>query len=109
MAVKVIEREGGGFCAAFIALRKVGGVRSGGMEDWVRRELASHTSRHLPLYARPARYVFMENLPLTIAGKVDYESLDVVTSGNMDRPSESGDDVDRDLVAIWCQVLKWTL
>ncbi len=44
--------------------------------DKIEQELRQGCEGNLPIYSRPAFYEFLDNLPITAAGKVDYRKLE---------------------------------
>jgi amino acid adenylation domain-containing protein len=71
-------------------------------------EIREFVGKRLPGYMTPARFVFLESLPLTVNGKVDRAALPAVDDS---RPAlsatyvEPRTDVERTLATIWQEVL----
>jgi amino acid adenylation domain-containing protein len=62
----------------------------------------------LPAYMIPARYIFIENFPKTINGKIDRPALPAPSAGVVARtaPTESPlSDLEKELASIWINVL----
>jgi amino acid adenylation domain-containing protein len=82
-------------------------AREGGRAS-LQRELRSLLREHLPNYMQPAILQRVAALPLNENGKVDYAALPDPDLGRpeLDQPFlEPGDEVERNLVSIWRQVL----
>lgn len=71
-------------------------------------ELGWFLGRQLPDYMIPARFLWVERLPLTANGKVDRRALPALEApgGRDDRPSEAPrNPTEENLAKIWCEVL----
>ncbi|MDQ0416437.1 amino acid adenylation domain-containing protein/non-ribosomal peptide synthase protein (TIGR01720 family) [Croceifilum oryzae] len=76
-------------------------------QEWNAEELKSHLSQNLPSYMIPVAFVSMEEIPLTINGKVDQASLpepDLSTFGSESYVAPTTETEIR-LVSIWREVL----
>ncbi len=70
--------------------------------------LAAFLRERLPVYMIPSRYVFIDAFPKTINGKIDRPALPPPESGSVAREGnycESANQLERDLAAIWTNVL----
>lgn len=70
--------------------------------------LATFLRERLPVYMIPSRYVFIDAFPKTINGKIDRPALPPPESGTVARDGkicESENQLERDLTAIWSNVL----
>lgn len=67
-------------------------------------ELSSQARAALPAYMVPARYVFLDALPLTDSGKVDRSALTGIELP-LEAPIESADSTVETVAAIWRRVL----
>jgi len=71
-------------------------------------ELADHLAHHLPAWAVPAAYVFLDHLPLTRNGKVDHAALpspeeaETPQAGSVAQPRTPFEEM---LAAVWREVL----
>ncbi|MDQ0416436.1 amino acid adenylation domain-containing protein/non-ribosomal peptide synthase protein (TIGR01720 family) [Croceifilum oryzae] len=75
-------------------------------QEWQTEDLKSHLSRNVPIYMIPAAFVRMEEIPLTVNGKVDLQSL---PEPELSTPSqnvlEPTNDIEAKLVSVWQDVL----
>jgi amino acid adenylation domain-containing protein len=72
------------------------------------RELRAIARDHLPRAVLPARFIWLDRLPLTTNGKVDYRSLESLDSLHRTSPGASElptNAVEREIAAIWCRLL----
>ncbi|WP_431902750.1 non-ribosomal peptide synthetase [Nonomuraea sp. bgisy101] len=76
----------------------------GARED-LREELWRFARTRLPDYAVPTGYVFADRLPTTANGKIAYLEL-AVPEEDRGTPSESGDGLVRQVVALWRDALE---
>lgn len=53
---------------------------NGSKFDQVKGELKKYSNQNLEIYERPAEYVYIEKLPRTLIGKVDFRSLEKLAS-----------------------------
>lgn len=64
--------------------------------------------KNLPEYMVPAAFVFLDEMPLTVNGKIDRKSLPVpgkIISGRVDSYEEPKTGIEEVLANIWCSVL----
>lgn len=69
-------------------------------------DITSYLSRSLPEYMHPTKLSFVEEIPLTVGGKVDKNRLLAPTVSNITVDSVEGGDVATRLTAIWMEVLQ---
>ena len=72
-------------------------------------DLLSHLRAQLPAHMIPAQFVSLKNLPLTPAGKVDYQALPKPGKARPpmgQRPIEAQTDTEQQLGLIWQEVLQ---
>ncbi len=72
-----------------------------------RDDLARHLKRMLPAYMVPAVFMIIDAMPLSPAGKIDRAALPAPVLGRQDHatPAEPCTKVERELVALWSQML----
>ncbi|MFC2146114.1 amino acid adenylation domain-containing protein, partial [Acidobacteriota bacterium] len=68
-------------------------------------ELREYLSKELPEYMIPAYFVKMEEIPLTANGKVDRKALPVHELPSGENYAAPGDEIEKQLVMIWAQIL----
>ena len=70
-AICITQKDGTYLPVAYLALKEKG-------EDYakVQEEVSALCKRDLPEYAQPVRYIFLDVLPKTAVGKVDYRALE---------------------------------
>jgi thioesterase domain-containing protein/acyl carrier protein len=68
-------------------------------------ELREFLSEKLPHYMIPAYFIRMESIPITASGKIDKKSLPEAGVTATERYVPPGDPVEKQLVAIWSEVL----
>jgi tyrocidine synthetase-3 len=97
VVVKQDQQEQGYLCAYVVSTY-----------DWTATELQKYLAQRLPEYMLPSAYVQLENMPLTINGKIDRKALPEPEGSRM----ESGVDyiephreVEKKLAAIWEELL----
>jgi amino acid adenylation domain-containing protein len=90
---------------AYIASRR---ASAGSQEDQARSSggLREHLARRVPAYMLPARFVFVETIPRTPGGKVDFRRLPV-PPWSSEPPHGDGDtdDLERELSQLWAGIL----
>ncbi|MBL6449331.1 amino acid adenylation domain-containing protein [Fulvivirga sp. 29W222] len=69
-------------------------------------DIRSFLLERLPAYMLPSNYVHLSQMPLTQTGKVDKKELISASSVNTEGHQQPMDDLERQLVAIWAEVLK---
>lgn len=72
-------------------------------------DLQQHLRQHLPAYMVPRDFVFIEQFPLNLNGKVDRRKLAEVTGAAAKVESDllaPGSELEEHLIAIWKEVLK---
>jgi amino acid adenylation domain-containing protein len=72
-------------------------------------ELRNFLKIHVPEYMIPTAFVFMDRIPLSPNGKVDYSKLPLPTTKRPHLDTEyvsAQTSIQKTLVAIWCNVLK---
>ncbi|MBL6448216.1 amino acid adenylation domain-containing protein [Fulvivirga sp. 29W222] len=67
--------------------------------------IKNHLSGLLPDYMIPAKYIYMEAIPLTASGKVDRKSLPEPDTGK-EAYVAPANDIEKELVSVWADVLK---
>lgn len=94
--VIIKEREGNKELWCYLVLK-------GGSVDEVR----SYLSDHLAAYMLPSRYIILEDLPLTVNGKVDKAALPEISGAATSESSyeEGRNEVEKKLQEIWSEVL----
>jgi len=68
-------------------------------------EVREYLARHLPDYMVPSYFVFLEEIPLTSNGKVDYKTLPMPKFNVGDERVPPGSDIEKKLAEIWAEVL----
>jgi amino acid adenylation domain-containing protein len=68
-------------------------------------ELRSYLQENLPNYMIPSNFVFLEAMPLTSNGKIDHRALPKPDISRLVELIEPQNDVERQLLAIWQEVL----
>jgi len=66
-----VDRDGNAVAKAYVVLRQLDKD-----DKKIEEKLKEMCDRVLPDYMRPAEYVFLEQLPLTAVGKIDYKALE---------------------------------
>jgi len=94
--VMVREREGEPYLAGYYVSES----------ELKASELREHLSGQLPDYMVPACFVHLEHLPQTSSGKLDYRALPEPQLAGEEGYQAPANDTERQLVAIWSQVLK---
>jgi hypothetical protein len=69
-------------------------------------ELREQLRSRLPEYMVPSAFVFLDKLPLSPAGKVDYRALPKVASANAEQSMTPRTSTERLLAPIWSEVLR---
>ena len=69
-------------------------------------ELRSHVAEVLPEYMIPSYFVHLEELPVTVSGKVNKGALPAVDVGPVNKHVAPSNAVEEKLVEIWSEVLK---
>ncbi len=93
---------------AYVVKRLAGDGGNGSDADVDVAALRQMLRRRLPEYMIPAAFVFIDNLPLTVNGKLDVNSLppaDVAPSAPAPLPLLEGTPLERSIAGIWRDVL----
>ncbi|UII31886.1 amino acid adenylation domain-containing protein [Fulvivirga ulvae] len=69
-------------------------------------DIRSFLLERLPAYMLPSSYVHLGQMPLTQTGKIDTKALISVSIVNAEGQQQPIDDLERQLVAVWAEVLK---
>ena len=59
----------------------------------------------LPAYMIPSYYVLINNIPLTVTGKIDYKVLEKYVAEQPSTPTEFNGEVEKIIAGIWAEVL----
>ncbi len=71
-------------------------------------DIKDQLRKNLPDYMVPSAFVFLDEIPLTVNGKIDRKALPLpgkITSGRMDSYEEPKTGIEEVLANIWCSVL----
>ncbi|MCX6316089.1 MAG: amino acid adenylation domain-containing protein [Bacteroidetes bacterium] len=95
---------------AVVALTRIGGTDYltawfTGNEDIDSELLKNHLSQELPYYMVPVFFIRMESLPRTTNGKLHTQALPAPTMPEHAQLEKAGNDTERKLIRIWCEVL----
>ena len=69
-------------------------------------ELREYLFEKLPDYMIPSYFVFLESIPLTSNGKVDYSSLPVPEPESIEKYTAPGNTIEKKLVELWSEILE---
>ncbi|HEY9261651.1 amino acid adenylation domain-containing protein [Chitinophaga sp.] len=68
--------------------------------------LRTHLLDVLPEYMVPSYFVYLEQLPQTVNGKIDYKALPAAEATLAEADQQASNEIEERLVAIWREVLK---
>ena len=96
VVVKENEKAGKYLCAYIVS-----------QEEIPLSQLTDHLAAALPTYMIPAHFIRLEKIPLTVHGKIDRKTLELLEDSEAigGEYSPPGSDIERLLVEIWEQVL----
>lgn len=93
---------------AFVCLRKTRGFDLYDFQEDTQNELNQHLALHLPVIMLPNAYYFVDSLPLTSNGKMDYKYLEnlVDFDNTIIEPFKGFSDTEKKLANLWGDLLK---
>jgi len=98
-AILALDDPGGRRLVAYIVPEPASMVRGPGLRRYL--------SAHLPDYMQPSAFVFLDNLPLTLNGKLDREALPALTAFAGSERHETPRTPTEELVShLWSEVLQ---
>ena len=73
-------------------------------------DIRSFLAESLPVYMLPSKYVMVEELPLTLVGKVDKKKLDQVSHTDLSFHIDASNShpIEKEIQSIWCHLLNRT-
>lgn len=102
--VCVVDREdknGERYLCAYIVVSKV----EEGEQGFLGKELKEYLARFMPDYMIPGHFIFLEQLPLTVNGKVDRRRLPEPKFQASEYYVAPGTDIEKVISMVWAEVL----